>query len=67
MTIVLQYVNARFYCPFNFFQACMPAANLALDDVNRAKDLLPGFELKLHSNDSEVNIMQNLEIYILTN
>lgn len=33
----------------------MPAANLALDDVNREKNLLPGFELKLHSNDSEVN------------
>lgn len=32
----------------------MPAANLALDDVNREKNLLPGFELKLHSNDSEV-------------
>lgn len=32
----------------------MPAANLALTDVNREKNLLPGFELKLHSNDSEV-------------
>lgn len=32
----------------------MPAANLALDDVNSQKDLLPGFTLKLHSNDSEV-------------
>lgn len=37
-------------------QACMPAANLALEDVNRRKDLLPGFKLRLHSNDSEVNI-----------
>lgn len=35
-------------------QACMPAVNLALDDVNREKNLLPGFTLKLHSNDSEV-------------
>ena len=35
-------------------QACMPAANLALEDVNRRKDLLPGYLLKLHSNDSEV-------------
>ncbi|CAK9821809.1 Gamma-aminobutyric acid type B receptor subunit 1 [Anthophora retusa] len=34
-------------------QACMPAVNLALDDVNREKNLLPGFTLKLHSNDSE--------------
>ncbi|XP_034952272.1 gamma-aminobutyric acid type B receptor subunit 1 isoform X2 [Chelonus insularis] len=34
-------------------QACMPAANLALDDVNREKNLLPGFTLKLHANDSE--------------
>lgn len=35
-------------------QACMPAANLALEDVNKRKDLLPGYVLKLHSNDSEV-------------
>lgn len=36
-------------------QACMPAANLALEDVNKRPDLLPGFTLKLHSNDSEVS------------
>ncbi|XP_015522970.1 gamma-aminobutyric acid type B receptor subunit 1 isoform X1 [Neodiprion pinetum] len=47
-------------------QACMPAANLALDDVNSQKDLLPGFTLKLHSNDSEcepglgASVMYNL-------
>lgn len=35
-------------------QACMPAANLALTDVNNRADLLPGFTLRLHSNDSEV-------------
>lgn len=38
-------------------QACMPAVNLALEDVNREKNLLPGFILKLHSNDSEVREM----------
>lgn len=37
----------------------MPAANLALEDVNREKNLLPGFTLKLHSNDSEVCIYYN--------
>lgn len=36
-------------------QACMPAARLALEDVNNQKDLLPGFKLTLHSNDSEVS------------
>ncbi|XP_015601809.1 gamma-aminobutyric acid type B receptor subunit 1 isoform X2 [Cephus cinctus] len=47
-------------------QACMPAANLALDDVNQQEDLLPGFTLKLHSNDSEcepglgASVMYNL-------
>ncbi|XP_064213785.1 gamma-aminobutyric acid type B receptor subunit 1 isoform X3 [Tribolium castaneum] len=47
-------------------QACMPAANLALEDVNRRKDLLPGYALKLHSNDSEcepglaASVMYNL-------
>ncbi|XP_034182289.1 gamma-aminobutyric acid type B receptor subunit 1 isoform X4 [Osmia lignaria lignaria] len=44
----------------------MPAVNLALDDVNREKNLLPGFILKLHSNDSEcepglgASVMYNL-------
>lgn len=33
----------------------MPAANLALEDVNSNKDLLPGYKLRLHSNDSEVS------------
>lgn len=37
-------------------QACMPAARLALDDVNREPNLLPGFKLILHSNDSEVSV-----------
>ena len=35
-------------------QACMPAAHLALEDVNKRSDLLPDYQLKLHSNDSEV-------------
>ncbi|KAL1488400.1 hypothetical protein ABEB36_014874 [Hypothenemus hampei] len=34
-------------------QACMPAARLALEDVNARKDILPGYVLKMHSNDSE--------------
>nr|XP_024216938.1 gamma-aminobutyric acid type B receptor subunit 1 isoform X2 [Halyomorpha halys] len=47
-------------------QACEPAANLALEDVNNRKDLLPGFTLKLHWNDSEcepglgASVMYNL-------
>lgn len=38
----------------------MPAVNLALDDVNRDKNLLPGFILKLHSNDSQVRVGKRL-------
>ncbi|XP_021935592.1 gamma-aminobutyric acid type B receptor subunit 1 isoform X2 [Zootermopsis nevadensis] len=47
-------------------QACEPAASLALDDVNNRKDLLTGFTLKLHWNDSEcepglgASVMYNL-------
>nr|CAD7406403.1 unnamed protein product [Timema cristinae] len=47
-------------------QACEPAASLALEDVNNRKDLLPGFTLKLHWNDSEcepglgASVMYNL-------
>ncbi|XP_012349209.1 gamma-aminobutyric acid type B receptor subunit 1 isoform X2 [Apis florea] len=50
-------------------QACMPAVNLALDDVNHNKNLLPGFILKLHSNDSQcepglgASVMYNLLYY----
>lgn len=41
--------------------ACMPAAKLALEDVNGDKNLLPGFKLILHSNDSEVsNVWESL-------
>lgn len=36
-------------------QACQPAAELALEDVNSKSDLLPGFKLTLYSNDSEVS------------
>lgn len=39
----------------------MPAAKLALEDVNGDKNLLPGFKLILHSNDSEVsNVWESL-------
>lgn len=38
-------------------QACMPAAKMALEDVNKRKDLLPGYILKLHSNDSQVSVL----------
>ncbi|XP_051166888.1 gamma-aminobutyric acid type B receptor subunit 1 isoform X1 [Leptopilina boulardi] len=47
-------------------QSCMPAANLAMEDVNREKNLLSGFTLRLHSNDSEcepglgASVMYNL-------
>lgn len=43
----------------------MPAANLALEDVNARKDLLPGYVLKLHSNDSEVSDIYWTVIYFI--
>jgi hypothetical protein len=45
---------------YNWLQACEPAASLALDDVNNRKDLLTGFTLKLHWNDSEVAMHNTL-------
>lgn len=33
--------------------ACQPSAMMALEDVNSRSDLLPGYKLKLHWNDSE--------------
>lgn len=38
-----------------FFQACQPSAMMALEDVNSRSDLLPGYKLKLHWNDSEAS------------
>jgi hypothetical protein len=38
------------------FQACEPAARLALADVNNKEDLLPGYHLNLHWNDSGVSL-----------
>ena len=35
-------------------QACEPAANLALQDVNAQPNILPGYTLKLHWDDSRV-------------
>lgn len=43
----------------------MPAARLALEDVNNKNDLLPGFKLTLHSNDSEVSVIYNIYFFIL--
>nr|XP_021201716.2 gamma-aminobutyric acid type B receptor subunit 1 isoform X1 [Helicoverpa armigera] len=47
-------------------QACKPAAELALADVNARSDLLSGFKLYIHSNDSKcepglgASVMYNL-------
>lgn len=43
-------------------QACKPAAELALADVNARSDLLSGFKLYIHSNDSKVCISDTLYI-----
>ena len=47
-------------------QACEPAAKLALEDVNAKSDLLPGYTLRLHWNDSGVSIFQSLCIFCST-
>lgn len=47
-------------------QACQPAAELALEDVNSKSDLLPGFKLTLYSNDSEVSYLSSsVALYIV--
>ena len=46
-------------------QACEPAAKLALEDVNAKSDLLPGYTLRLHWNDSGVSIFQSLCIFVV--
>ena len=41
---------------FPTLQACEPAARMALNDVNSNPTLLPGYQLKLHWNDSGVSV-----------
>ena len=45
-------------------QACEPAANLALQDVNAESNILPGYTLKLHWNDSGVSELDLLLLSI---
>lgn len=35
-------------------QACLPAVQMALEDVNKRADILEGYELVLHYHDSKV-------------
>lgn len=35
-------------------QACQPAVEMALEDVNSRRDILPDYELKLIHHDSKV-------------
>ena len=35
-------------------KGCLPAAQMALEDVNNRTDILPGYELKMIWNDSQV-------------
>ena len=36
-------------------KGCRPAVNMALEDVNARKDLLPQFQLEIVANDSRVS------------
>jgi hypothetical protein len=53
-------------CLFLQTQACEPAARLALIDVNSKEDLLPGYHLNLHWNDSGVRF-HKLQVTIYWN
>lgn len=35
-------------------KGCLPAAEMALEDVNNRTDILPGYELQMIWNDSQV-------------
>lgn len=40
-------------------QGCQPAAMMGFDDVNYKSNVLPGYELVLHWNDSQVFVITN--------
>ena len=48
-------------------QACEPAANLALQDVNAQPNILPGYTLKLHWDDSGVRGQGSLFMFFFFN
>lgn len=35
-------------------QACLPAVQMALEDINNSTDILPGYILRLHHHNSKV-------------
>src|SRR3569623_595455 len=37
-------------------QACLPAVKMALEDINRQQQILPGYVLKLHWYNSKVSV-----------
>ena len=39
----------------HFHQACLPAAKLALEDVNKNQDILGDYHINLADKDDEVN------------
>lgn len=50
-------------------QGCLPAALMALEDVNNRSDLLSGYKLRLHWRDSQVtgkaNIFQRCDTTVI--
>ena len=45
-------------------QACLPAAELALDDVNKSPDLLRGYYLRLKHEEDMVNMRHKSLLYV---
>ena len=41
-------------------QGCLPAARMALNDVNNEAYMLPGYKLVLHWNDSQVSLFSSI-------
>lgn len=44
-------------------QGCLPAARMALNDVNAEPYLLPGYRLVLHWNDSQVSLSSDFFVF----
>ncbi|XP_033116362.1 gamma-aminobutyric acid type B receptor subunit 1-like [Anneissia japonica] len=50
---------------WNGGEGCLPAATMALDDVNNRTDILPEYELKMFWNDSECCVVHcSTDVYM---
>ena len=60
LTLVVKGIDMRETFHKTELQACLPAAKLALEDVNKREDILRGYHLNLAAKDDMVSRISRL-------